>query len=323
MAKYERTPMFKIPYDAEKIALKSIFESPTLAGYRELGARSPKTEAVYGPFRLPEAPADRPYLMASMVLSIDGRIAFEDAPEGPLIAQTNRMDPDGGAADFWVLNMLRTACDGSMFGCGGWTRKEEDSVTAEMFGGDLEGSAHIFDQDLEDARIAEGRNPVPWHVVTSLDGSEIPFEHPFFNNHPMIPLILATSPEGLGRVKARSKAAYTVVSDPERIPEIVGMPVVVTGEGGMPHAPTTMRILKKLGMNRLLIESPSYCHHLIACGLLDELFFNYSCIYVGGKALSLGMLGEAFTSKNHPHTEMLSIHTHGPHFFYFRQRLIY
>ncbi len=326
MSDLGRTPFFKIPYDTEKIKLTRIFESPSLAAFKTGNTECPKSNTVYGPLKFPELPADRPYLYASMVLSLDGKIAFEDAPEGPLIAQTNRMDPSGGAADFWILNLLRTISDGSMGFGGGFSMKEDESETAKMFGASLEGSGHVYDQDLEDARLADGRNPVPHQIITSLDGSEINFDHPFLRNHPLIPFMVTTSPAGMDRVKSKCRADYYVLTDPERVPapgERKGMPVIVTGAGSMPDAAATMKILKKLGMDKILIEGPSYCHHLMRLGLLDEMFLNYSCVYVGGKALSLGMRGESFTSKNHPHTEMLSIHTHGPHFFYFRHKLIY
>jgi len=326
MPTYERTPYPKILYDADKIRLTRIFESPSLAGFKTKTTKSEKVDKVYGPFNLPELPKDRPYLYASMVLSLDGKIAFEDAPEGPLIAQTNRMDKDGGAADFWLLNMLRAASDATMGSGGGFGSKVEESETSKMFGVDLEGSGHVYDQDLEDDRIAEGRHPVPWQIITSLDGSEITFGHPFLDNHPLIRCMITTSPAGLEKVRSKCKIDHFVVDDPEKVPapdKRKGLPVVITGTGAMPDAKVTMRILKKLGMDRVLIEGPSYCHHLIQQELLDEMFLNYSCIYVGGKALSLGMRGNSFTSKNHPHTEMLSIHTHGPHFFYLRHRLIY
>ena len=41
-------------------------------------------------------------------------------------------------------------------------------------------------------------------------------------------------------------------------------------------------MLKRFGIHRLLVETPSYMHYLVSQKLMDELFFNYSCIYVGG-----------------------------------------
>ena len=82
-------------------------------------------------------------------------------------------------------------------------------------------------------------------------------------------------------------------------------------------------MLKRFGIHRLLVETPSYMHYLVSQKLMDELFFNYSCIYVGGQALTIGKFGKEFTSQDHPHTRMLSIHTHSDHFFYLRHKLLY
>ncbi len=89
MQKFERTPFTKIPYDTEKIKLTRIFESPSIATFPTENLSCEKTQQVYGPLKFPALPEDRPYLFASMVLSVDGKIAFEDDPEGPLIAQLN------------------------------------------------------------------------------------------------------------------------------------------------------------------------------------------------------------------------------------------
>lgn len=323
MNETKRTPLPKIPYDAQKIRLSRIYENPVLDSYDPVCSNE-KIESIYGPLCFPEPPEDRPYLIASMVTSLDGKIAFEDDPEGPLIAQLNRFDPDGGAADFWVLNMLRSVCDGSM-GMGGPSETKKHSTSSDMFGVDLEGGCHVFDQDLEDHRISCGQPAVPWTIITSLDCSEIGFGNPAVNNHPLIPMMITTSPDGLDRIRSRSTARYQVIEDPAAacLPGPGIMPVIVTGAGSMPDAKDTMSILRKMGLKRILIEGPSYTHHLLREGMLDELFLNYSCIYVGGKALSLGMRGDSFPSGKHPHTQMLSIHTHGPHFFYLRHKLMY
>ena len=41
------------------------------------------------------------------------------------------------------------------------------------------------------------------------------------------------------------------------------------------------------------------------------------------QALTIGKFGREFTSEDHPHTRMLSIHTHSDHFFYLRHKLLY
>ena len=155
--------------------------------------------------------------------------------------------------------MLRAVSDGVMLGAG--TMNAEADYTC-----------HVFDQDMEDMRIANGKNPVPWNIVTSLDATDIPFDHILFRS-PEVPVMISTSRKGAALVK--------------------------------------------------VVETPSYMHYLVSQKMMDELFFNYSCIYVGGQALTIGKFGKEFTSQDHPHTRMLSIHTHSDHFFYLRHKLLY
>ena len=98
--------------------------------------------------------------------------------------------------------------------------------------------------------------------------------------------------------------------------------VIATGDKA-PDSKVALYIMKKFGLDKVLVETPSYMHYLVSQKMMDELFFNYSCIYVGGQALTIGKYGQEFGSKDHPHTRMLSIHSHSDHFFYFRHKLIY
>ena len=79
---------------------------------------------------------------------------------------------------------------------------------------------------------------------------------------------------------------------------------------------------KKLGVNRLLVESPTMVHLFLKNGLMDELFINTSCIYVGGKALSIGQNYKSFESNYHPHIEILKLYMHSPHFMFTRYRVL-
>jgi len=78
----------------------------------------PKITSAYTELTFPPAPADRPYLISSLVLSADGKMAFEDVRDGPAIAKENYFDPDGALADFWVLNALRASSDAVIIGAG-------------------------------------------------------------------------------------------------------------------------------------------------------------------------------------------------------------
>ena len=193
-------------------------------------------------------------------------------------------------------------------------------------------TCHVFDQDMEDMRIANGKNPVPWNIVTSLDATDIPFDHILFRS-PEVPVMISTSRKGAALVKENLKNDAYFVDAPtlEEVTEelIQGMKenadkVLVIGTGDTaPDSKVALYVLKKFGIDRLLVETPSYMHYLVSQKMMDELFFNYSCIYVGGQALTIGKFGKEFTSQDHPHTRMLSIHTHSDHFFYLRHKLLY
>ena len=58
--------------------------------------------------------------------------------------------------------MLRAVSDGDIIGAG--TMSAERDYTC-----------HVFSQELEDARVAAGMQPVPWNIISSLDATDIPF----------------------------------------------------------------------------------------------------------------------------------------------------
>ena len=194
-------------------------------------------------------------------------------------------------------------------------------------------TAHVFSQQLEDARVAAGMEPVPWNIISSLDATDIPFDHVLFKTKE-VPVMISTSTAGVPVIREKMKEDYYLVGPVKDIYEVTGemiesmkanrnkVLVIATGDKA-PDSKVALYIMKKFGLNKVLVETPSYMHYLVSQGMMDELFFNYSCIYVGGQALTIGKFGQEFGSEDHPHTRMLSIHSHSDHFFYFRHKLIY
>lgn len=311
----------KIPYDYDKIRLDRIFQNPKVKNFPNIGIQTKNSMKVFGELRLPELPKDKPYLMACFVSSIDGKIAFEDNPAGPVIAQSNQMDPDGAAADFWILNLMRASADAIFSGVVSMQKEPN-------------GTCGIFDQELEDERVKNGKHRAPWVIACSRDGSHIPFDDTLLESQPVM---FNTSPVGLKAIEKGIKQDYYVVGPYKSLDEIdedkvinefninkyKKTPVIVTGEDNRPNLKILMKLLKLMGINTAIAESPSFVHSLIEEQLLDEMTVNYSCIYVGGAAKGFGTGMKSFTSVDHPHTEMLSIHSHSASFFYFRHKLIY
>lgn len=310
----------KITYDSKEIGLKCIFDNTESLGYKNNGLKCKKVEDIYGSLKFGELPESRPIAYASYVMSVDGKIAFEDDEVGPLIAKNNYLDPKGATADFWVLSMLRGNCDGIVIGSG--TLIKEPTF-----------SGGVYDPDLEDARIKEGKAIAPWTVVVTRTGKNIPYENPLFQSGE-VPILIVTSPDGFKELKLEIPKEYFMISsikdgaDKKEIKKLVDdnkgkIGVLITGKGEETDPLEMLEVLRAMGMEKVLIESPTYCHYLMKNGLLDEIFINTSCVFVGGRATSIGSFSKSFTSKVHPHSEIVSIHMHSPHFIYTRYKLIY
>ncbi len=317
--------LFMMDFPADKIALTRCYAD--VASLEEIKKASPamdtlaKIEQVMGDLVFPPSPLDRPYTFSSIVLSSDGKMAFDDEPSGPMIAKNNYLDPYGALADFWVLNALRSTSDAIILGAR--TLQNEPNNTS-----------HIFDPELVAQRKAlYGKVPHPVNIVVSFDGRDIPLDHVIFNidGDEEYPVAVATSPEGASYVTKHLKRE-TALIDPSSSGHGAGqafaaalargaVPVVATGRGSAPDAESFLRFLKDAGTERLLIESPSYTNHLLSKGMLDEYFINYSMLFAGG-TFTPGT-GNAFASTVHPHARLLSLGVHGSSFMYTRQKLYY
>lgn len=310
----------EVIYDSKEIGLKCIFDNTEKLGYKNNGLECKKVEDIYGRLKFGEVPENRPITYASYVMSVDGKIAFEDDEVGPLIAKNNYLDPPGAVADFWVLSMLRGNCDGIVIGSG--TLIKEPTF-----------SGCVYDPDLVDARVKEGRAVAPWTVIVTRTGRNIPYKNPLFQKHE-VPILIVTSPNGFEELKLEIPKEYYLVRsikneiDREKIKESIAVNrdkigILVTGSGDETNPEEMLEVLRAIGMEKVLIESPTYCHYLMKNGMLDEIFINTSGVFVGGQATSIGSQSKSFTSMVHPHSEIVSIHMHSPHFIYTRYKLLY
>lgn len=316
---------FATPKDDLKINMVYTNE----ARLKDLRAASAETEvlpdvaAYYTDLYFPKAPEDRPYLFSSIVLSSDGKMAYQDNPAGPLVAKNNYLDPGGSLGDFWVLNVLRAYADGIIIGAR--TLEKEPGITC-----------HVYDEDLtRQRREALGKTQQPVGVVVSFDATDIPFDHYSFAVDPgeAYKMVIATSPEGMAYIKANSKLKHVFFGPFHTREEVDAaalggldrdfdtVPVIVTGEGASPDSQMLLYVLKRLGLEKLCVESPSYCAHLIQRQMLDEYFIDYSMVFVGG-GITPGQ-ATPFGYQEHPHAELLSLGVHRNNFLFTRQKLRY
>ncbi len=275
------------------------------------------------PVVFPKPGADRPYIVSSIVLSADGKMAFMDNQVGPLIAKLNELDRAGGAGDFWCLNMLRANADGILVGAR--TLQNEPTYINNCM------DVSLFHQRQE----VLGKPNQPCQVVVSLDATDIPYEHITFHvdTAERLKMTVATSPVGWENIQKNSPLKHCLVGpftdraqvDAAELPALDRdfdvVPVIVTGQDAMPDTELMLYVLRKLGMEVVCAEAPSYCGNLMQHGCLDEYFINYSMLYVGGSMSP----GAAFPKswKDHPHADLVSVGIHHQNFLFTRQKIRY
>jgi riboflavin biosynthesis pyrimidine reductase len=301
-------PLMNFNYGQMK--LTCLYKNPKLINYDSV-FRSRNYQIVYGmPLVFSRSKSQRPYLYNSVVTTVDGKIAFPDAPEGPFISSKNRYAQQGASTDWWTLNVLRASADAIMFG-------------ANTLNSEKDATGHVYDTYLVDDRLYNGMSEFPINIIPSLTGRDIPYDHKEFTCG-LIPIIIYTTLEG-SEVASKKLPNFTVIdlrnknastSVKENLILICGVSNRVDHEAGM-------RFLYKIGIRRLLVESPTMTHIFIKEKLMDELFINTSGIYLGGQALSIGAHQNSFLTKDFPCTELLTLHMHSPHFLFSRYRLIY
>ena len=263
---------------------------------------------------------DRPYTYNSLVASIDGKIAFEDSPQGPLIAKKNMFASIGSTVDYWILNLLRGSADAIICGT--------QSISKEINSG---GTGHCYDANITNYRKENGMSEVPWRIVVTLDGNDVPFEAAQFT-HPDMTSMFYTTQFGVEKILEKSNKEVVVIGPFDSVEKVSLENFIFDSKKSYAIVTNTNKefnnriglcILKKMGINKLLIESPTVTHIFMQERLLDELFLNQSGIYIGGKATSIGNNCSSFSSLDHPHAELVSIYMYNPYFIYNRYRLKY
>ena len=268
-----------------------------------------KVRQVMGELVFPAPAADRPYIFGCMVLSFDGKMGFYDNPEGTLISKENRYDSVGGKTDFWIMNVCRAYADAVILGTG--------TLKARM---NKLWYAQIADPDLAAARQGLGRaGTEPLNLVASIDGRDVPADHPIFHQLTPKPIIL-TSLSGAAYLRENMGQPVEIVTQPCDLRAGGDVLRAVAAGEDKPDTRAILRLLRESGLEYVSVEAPGYIWQLIREQLLDEYMLNYSGVMAGGQ-VALGTWA-GFTAESHPHVALLSVGW-GKGFLFTRQKLIY
>ncbi|SMP65068.1 RibD family protein [Anoxynatronum buryatiense] len=327
----------KIAFPASQLPLQCLYRNENLlrqmaenADFRQIPE---KVERVYGPLLFPAAPPDRPYLTGCLVLSLDGRLGFENEPSSRTLTSANKLDHSQGKTDLWMVNLVRTWADAVLLGTG--TLKEEPEFTG-----------HVYDPDLQAFREAHDsrfcRNP--WNVMITRRPGDLPWQHPVLST-PQIPVLLVVpgscrqelvdcpggrfcygvidgaNPQETAGMAAMSAQMVNrhLEKDPEGTdPRHV---VITLPDDNFPDFHTLLPLLRQLGIRQMAVESPHWIWHLMAEKKLDEFFLTHTGVYAGGNVLP--GTGHAFQPASAPQGHLASLHMTPASVLFSRQVLIY
>lgn len=223
------------------------------------GERSELLDPVYAPYGklgFPAVPAERPWVYANFVQTLDGVVSLLGAnASGSDIAQS--------AEDRWLMDLLRAHADAVLIGMG--TLRVETELGRPSSRGPV---FRIVDHALQELRKKLHRGQERNIVVTA--STDIQFDNYAVFDGKKVDAILLTTAD------AASKLAPQLRERPQ-------IKVVICGNGTMVDLPAAMHILRtELNIRYLLCEGgPVLYSNMLAGGLIDEKFLTVSPIEVG------------------------------------------
>ncbi|MDE0608225.1 MAG: dihydrofolate reductase family protein [Acidimicrobiaceae bacterium] len=190
------------------------------------------------------APSDRPWVMGSMIASLDGATAI-----GGLSGEL------GGPADRAVFRAVRASCD--------WIVVASGTANAESYGPPKQSEAVV------EARLRSGRSAVPRLAIVTVSGAIDPtipaFTHAAGDRAPeQRPLVISGE-----QANAEKLAALNA--------EIVRLPAPAPQPGAV------LNELHRRGAQVVLCEGgPTWNGKMVQAGLIDEICLSISPILAGG-----------------------------------------
>lgn len=245
---------------------------------------------IYGAWPLPE-PGDRPFTFVNFVMSMDGRVSF-DEPGHYGGGDVSRRDQH----DRWLMGLIRSRADAVLVG----------GSSIEKAGRHVWTPQAVYPEDADAwaaLREREGRAPAPLLVVLTRSG-DVPRSAPALDD-PDLAVLLATTSTGAQEARRRlGERAWVRYLD----------------MGAAIDQPALMRALRRdWEIEHLLVEGgPQIYGSLLRDGLIDDAFLTISPIVMGEDAdhrrPSL-IEGVAFGWDAPPQVRLLSAHRHGSYLY--------
>lgn len=261
--------------------------------------------APYGKLGFPSPPADRPWIFANFVQTLDGITSWKGE-------HALGSDISCSAEDRWLMDLLRAHADAVLLG------SKTLAVEKTVLGATSRGATYtIEDPQLRDLRARLGRHRETIIFVTGSAALKLADYAVFDGDN--VDAVILTAKAGAAEL-APQQGSHPQVR------------VLVAGEGNVVDLPAAMRLLtRELGIRLLLCEGgPTLYGYMSRAGLIDEKFLTISPVEAGQiipQEQEVGMLegparlrpttfsAPGFTAGNAPWWSWISCRKVGDHEF--------
>jgi riboflavin biosynthesis pyrimidine reductase len=255
---------------------------------------APLAEMYGGGLAFPQSRADRPYVIANFVATLDGVVSYESPGRrggGPISGENE--------ADHAIMGLLRASADAVLFGA---KSLSEDS-------GHVRTPAFIYPplaSAWDELRASREQPSLPLNVVVSGSGA-VDLNEPNFH-HPGLRVVIATTKAGAARLARRE------------LPDgVTALAVSETAESAVAPGPLLAALRRDYGVRLAVHEGgPSLFTSFLRAGCLDELFLTLAPQLAGRDTDTQRpalVEGYAFSPESAPWNDLISVKRAGEHLF--------
>jgi riboflavin biosynthesis pyrimidine reductase len=212
--------------------------------------------AGYGKLGFPGPPADRPWIFANFVQTLDGITSWKGE-------HALGSDISHSAEDRWLMDLLRAQADAVLLG------SKTLAVEKAVLGPTSRGATYaIEDAELHELRALLGRRRQTIIFVTGSAALNFS-DYAVFDGDKMDAVVLTASAGAAKLAPQQGTHAH--------------VRVLVAGEGNVVDLPAAMQLLRReLGIHLLLCEGgPTLYGYMSKAGLIDEKFLTISPVEAG------------------------------------------
>ncbi|MCX8515208.1 MAG: hypothetical protein ORN24_06525 [Burkholderiales bacterium] len=285
------------------IQQKLLLKNPIIDTYKLQPLVSSELElSLETPLKIPLL--KRVFTFSCFISSIDGKIAYPDKKSGLFLAGCNySAEANEILLDAQYLMLARAISDAIIIGTNSLNIEPKDFIPT------------ISNEFLLKLRTEAKKSVIPTIIILCQNLANIDFTYNLFNTNEATVIICCFKPINQ---KVANFTNYNL-SDLAHGQSISAKSIIYINS----NIYDLFIYFYSINLKIILNESPYYHHLLTQHKLLDEIWLNYCCSYIGGNTTMLGQNQESFTTLNHPNTEILTLHHAGYHFLYSRQKFIY